>query len=130
MKRNTGAELVSRAILNTESKTVLVGGKPYFIKPPTIKIIAAVGLALSDYGSETGTFADVLKSMTDTPKAAKALSYFIKGDDTLTDELCERGTPNEVVNALAEGISLLGIKDFQMLSDLSRSVQRLIANPR
>jgi len=126
---NKGADLVSAAILGKESKTIIVGGKPYFLKPPTIRKIAGAGHALSDYGSHEGTFGDVLKAMTDTRKAAEALSWFIKGDDTLTEKLME-GTLAEVADGLATAMGMLGIEDFLKLSDLSRSVRRLIANPK
>lgn len=129
MSSNKGADLVAAALLGKESQTIVVNGKPYFIKPPTIKKIAGAGLALSDYGSESGTFGDVLKAMQDTKKAACALSWFIKGDDSLTNELME-GTLEQVVNGLSVAVGMLGIEDFQKLSDLSRSVRRLIANPK
>ena len=127
---NTGADLVGAAILGRESKTVVINGKPYFIKPPTVKKIAGAGLALSGLDEEgSGTFADFLSAMKNTEKAALALSWFIKGDDTLYEELKE-GTLSELVNGISVAVSMLGIEDFQRLSDLSRSVRRLIANPK
>lgn len=126
---NKGADLVSAAVLGKESKTIVVAGKPYFLKPPNIKKIAGAGYALSDFGSESGTFGDILKAMQDTEKAAKALSWFIAGDESLTDDLKE-GTVAEITNGIAEAVNMLGIEDFQRLSDLSRSVRRLIANPK
>ena len=127
-EQNIGADLVAKALLNKESKTILVGGKPYFIKPPTIKQIAAVGLTLSGIGTG-GTLEEVLSMMTDATKAATALSIFVVGDDSLTKKF-EGATLNEVVNGLSEALSLIGIEDFLKLSDLSRSVRRLIANPK
>ena len=126
---NKGADLVANAILGRESKTILVNGKPYFIKPPTIKKIAGAGAALSDFSSETGSFGDILKAMKDTKTAATALSWFIKGDESLAEELSD-GTLEQVVEGLSVAISMLCIEDFQKLSDLSRSVRRLIANPK
>lgn len=124
MNKNIGADIVSKAILGKECKTVVVNGKPYFIKPPTIKKIAGAGLALS--GCETG---DITEAMKDAGKAAEALSWFIKGDDSLT-ETFKDATLSEVTNALSEAVAMLGIQDFLTLSDLSRSVRRLIANPK
>ena len=117
------------AILGKESKTVVIAGRPYFLKPPTIKKIAGAGYALGEFGAENGNFGDVLKAMRDTEKAARALSWFIAGDESLTEDLKD-GTLEEVTNALAEAVSMLGIEDFRKLSDLSRSVRRLIANPK
>lgn len=108
---------------------MVINGKPYFLKPPTIKKIAGAGYALGEFGAENGNFGDILKAMQDTEKAARALSWFIKGDESLTKELKD-GTLEEVTNALAVAVSMLGIEDFQKLSGLSRSVRRLIANPK
>lgn len=130
MGKNVGADLVGAAILGTESRTVVVNGKPYFIKPPTVRKIAGAGTALSGLDDEgSGTFADFLKIMRDTDKAAEALSWFIKGDGSLSDELKD-GTLSELVNGISVAVSMLGIEDFQKLSGLSRSVRRLIANPK
>ena len=126
---NKGADMVGAAILGKESKTIVINGKPYFLKPPTIRKIAGAGCALGDFASENGNFGDILKAMKDTEGAAKALSWFIKGDESLAEELKD-GTLEEVVNGLSVAISMLGIEDFQKLSDLSRSVRRLIANPK
>ena len=129
MSKNLGADLVGNALLGKESKTVIVGGKPYFIKPPTIRKIAGAGVALGDFASSEGSFGDILKAMQDTEKAARALSWFIQGDESLTEQLME-GTLEQVVDGLAVAVSMLGIEDFQKLSGLSRSVRRLIANPK
>ena len=126
--KNTGADLVAAALLGSESRTILVGGQAYFLTPPTIKKIAGAGYALGDYG-EGETIGDMLQAMKDTEKAACALSWFIKGDESLKEELM-KGTLEEVVNGLSVAISMMGIQDFQKLSDLSRSVRRLIANPK
>lgn len=130
MSKNKGADLVGAAILGTDSKTVIVNGKPYFIKPPTIRKIAGAGMALGGLDtSGSGTFADFLNMMCDTESAAKALSWFIKGDETLTEELKD-GKLSEIVNGISAAVSMLDIEDFQKLSALSRSVRRLIANPK
>ena len=88
---NKGADLVGQAILGKESRTVLIGGRAYFIKPPTIRKIAGAGTALGDITADS--FGDVMRMMKDLP-------------------------------------NMLGIEDFQKLSGLSRSVRRLIANPK
>ena len=130
MGMNKGADLVGAAILGTESKTVVVNGKPYFIKPPTVKRIAGAGMAMSGLDEEgNGTFADFLRVMRDTEKAARALSWFIQGDESLAGELGE-GTLSELVDGISAAVSMLGVEDFQKLSALSRSVRRLIANPK
>lgn len=121
------AELVSKAILGTEAKTVVVKGEPYFVKPPTIRKIAGVGAVLSSM--EGRTLGDVLSAMRDTEKAAEALSWMIEGNDSMKEVFMDAPF-GEVVNALAECMTLIGIEDFQKLSDLSKSVLRLIANQK
>lgn len=122
-----GADIVSKALLGIESQTIVVNGRPYFIKPPNIKRMAGAALHLSNL--EGNSFAEILSMMRDIEGASKALSWFIVGDDSLADELSE-GTLKEVTDGLAVAISMLSIEDFQKLSDLSKSVRRLIANQR
>ena len=127
MEKESGADIVSKAILGFESKTIVVNGKPYFIKPPTIKRIAGAALSLSKLEGES--FADMLSIMKDIDGAAKALSWFVVGNESLADEFSD-GTLKEVIDGLAVAISMLSIEDFQKLSGLSRSVRRLIANQK
>ena len=122
-----GADLVSKAILGLESQTIVVNGKPYFLKPPTIKRVAGAALCLSSFDGES--FTDMLSMMKDIEGAAKALSWFVVGDESLAEEL-SNGTLAEVVEGLTKAISMLGIEDFQKLSGLSKSVRRLIANQK
>ena len=126
---NKGADIVSKALLGIEAKTIVVDGKPYFVKPPTIRQIAGVGMALAGMDSEITSLKDLFNVMHDTKGAAKALSYFVNGDESLT-ETFENATLGEVVNALESCMTLIGIQDFQKLSGLSRSVRHLIANPK
>lgn len=128
-RNNLGADIVANAILGKEARTVLVAGKPYFIKPPTIKKIAGAGRILGSFSSECNTIQEVIDNMADAESAARALSWFIAGDESLTNDLCE-GTLTEVTEGLSAAVSLLGIQDFLRLSDLSRSVRHLIANPK
>lgn len=127
MEDNNAARLVSSAILGLDGETVIIADKAYFIKPPTIRKIAGAANALSGFGGKD--VSETLGLMRDIGKACEALSWFITGDDSLSGELSQ-GTLDEVVNGLETAVGLLSIRDFQMLSTLSRSVQRLAANPR
>ena len=129
MEKNIGADLVSMALLGKEAKTVVVGGKPYFIKPPTIKKIAGAGYALGDFTLGDGSFADVVKAMKDITGAAKALSWFVAGDESLTETFMD-APPHDVIEAVCDAVNMLDIEDFRKLSGLSKSVRRLIANPK
>ena len=128
MSMNRGADLVSAALLGLESRTVVVNGRAYFIKPPTIRRIAGAGRALGELEGD-GSVGDVIRAMQDTERAAAALSWFINGDESLKEELMD-GTLAQVTDALAEAVGMLSIEDFMKLSGLSRSVRRLIANPK
>lgn len=127
MEENNAARLVSSAILGIDGETIIIADKAYFIKPPTIRKIAGAANVLSGYGGKDAK--DTLSMMKDAGKACEALSWFIKGDASLAGELA-LGTPGEVARGLETAIGLLSIRDFQTLSTLSRSVQRLAANPK
>lgn len=127
MEKNNAARLVSSAILGIDGETVIIADKAYFIKPPTIRKIAGAANVLSGFGGKDAK--DTLSMMKDIGKACEALSWFITGDDSLTGEL-SHGTLGEVVRGLETAVGLLSIRDFQTLSTLSRSVQRLAANPK
>lgn len=127
MEKNNAARLVSSAILGIDGETVIIADKAYFIKPPTIRKIAGAANVLSGFGGKDAK--NTLSMMKDIGKACEALSWFITGDNSLTGEL-SHGTLDEVVKGLETAVGLLSIRDFQTLSTLSRSVQRLAANPK
>lgn len=126
---NKGADIVSKALLGVEACTIVIKGKPYFVKPFTVKQIAGIGLSLSGFDNDGNTLSDLLKAMTDTEGAAKALSYAVAGDESKYEEFLQAPF-GEVVEALEKCLSLINIQDFQRLSGLSRSVRLLIANPK
>lgn len=120
-----GVRLVSSALLGIDCESIMVGGRPYVIFPPTIERIAGAGLHLAAI-PDVARVEDMLRVL---PEAVKALSWFIAGDESLVEELSE-GTAREVVEGLRVAIDLIGIENFQTLSALSRSVRRLIADTR
>lgn len=122
------SKLVVDAILGEDTVTIIVNGKAYYILPPTIiKLVkAAKYLNSFDEGKSLAEFLGMLKNLDD---ACKALSVFIQGDESLSDEL-SKGTLEEIVNGLQTAYSLISIKDFQTLSILARSATRMIAKPR
>ena len=122
-----GADLVADAILNTEARTVVVGGKPYFIKPPTIRKIAGLGRVLS--GCDGETMKSIVDCLQNSEKAAEGLSWLLKGDDSMKETFLDAPL-SEVIDGIAAGLEMVGIEDFQKLSALSKSVQKLIANQK
>lgn len=126
--KNNAAKIVSSALLGMDFKTVIVNGKAYTINPPTIHRIAGMGYWLADFAGD-GTLDTILSAIKDIGNAARALSFLIKGDDSLYKEL-SKGTVEEVVGALKEGISLIDVENFTELSILARSVLRLTAKQK
>lgn len=98
------------------------------INAPTIHKIAGAGYYLSGF-EECKTVMDMLRSLKDVGAAPRALSFFIQGDDSLYDELSQ-GTFDEVVEALAIGISMISVENFYKLSVLAKNVALLTAKQK
>lgn len=125
---SNGSKVVSASIIGADLVNVMVNNKVYLIFPPTIHKLAGAGLYLSDFGDEQ-TFRDVIKSINNSDKLAHALSWLIKGDNSLVNEL-EQGTFDELVDAVSQAYSLVSIENFIKLSALAKSVAMLIANQK
>lgn len=123
-----GSKLVSEAIVGDDIKTVIVAEKLYVIHPPTIYKLAGAGKYLSSLGDEQSV-RDCIKSINDSEKLVYALSWFIKGDNSLYEDL-SRGTFDELVDALSEAYSLISVENFTRLSILAKNVAKLIANQK
>ena len=122
------SKLVADAILGEDSVTIMVNGKTYCISPPTIIKLVKAAKYLNSF-EEGKTLAEVLGMLKNLYDACKALSIFIQGDESISDEL-SKGTFEEVVNGLQTAYSLISIKDFQTLSILAKSAASMIAKPR
>lgn len=122
------AKIVNAAVLGKDFETVIVNGKVYVINPPTIHKMAGAGYYLSDLKGAT-TVMDMLRSLKDVKQASLALSWLIKGDESLSDELA-RGEFDEVVEALAVGLSMVSTENFYKLSVLAKNVATLTAKER
>lgn len=127
MKENA-SKVVSGAILGKDFETVFVNGNAYVIYPPTIHKIAGVGYYLSGL-KEAITVIDMLRSLKDIETASRALSWLIQGDDSLFEELSQ-GTFDEVIEALATGISMISAENFYKLSVLAKNVENLTAKQK
>lgn len=122
------SKLVADAILGEDSVTIMVNGKTYCISPPTIIKLVKAAKYLNSF-EDGKTLAEVLGMLKNLYDACKALSIFIQGDESISDEL-SKGTFEEVVNGLQTAYSLISIKDFQTLSILAKSAAMMIAKPR
>ena len=122
------SKIVSAAVLGKDFETVFVNGKAYVIHPPTIHKIAGAGYYLSDL-KDGITVMDMLRSLKDVDTASLALSWLIQGDETLHEEL-SHGTFEEVIEALATGLSMISAENFYKLSVLAKNVALLTAKQR
>ena len=122
------SKLVAGALLGEDSVTIMVNGKTYCISPPTIIKLVKVAKYLDSF-EEGKSLVEILGMLKDLGNACKALSVFIQGDESISDEL-SKGTLEEVVYGLQTAYSLISIKDFQTLSILAKSAARMIAKPR
>lgn len=128
MKQRKATKIVSGAIAGLDSETVLINGKVYIIDPPTIHKISGAGYYLSDIG-DYQTISDVINDMKNFSSYAHALSWFIKGDDSLVDEFMNAPF-NDVSEAIGVAFTMLPPENFIKLSALARNVQQLIAKPK
>lgn len=122
------AKIVNSSIIGSDFKTIVVNNKSYIISPPTIHRIAGAGYYLANF-PECNTLHDILVSLKDMDNAAHALSWFIKGNDSLFDELL-KGTFNEIVEGLEIAFSLISAENFYKLSILAKNVQNLTAKQK
>lgn len=122
------SRIVNAAVLGKDFETVFVNGKAHILHPPTIHRIAGAGYYLSDL-KETVTVMDMLRSFKDIKTASYALSWLIQGDESLSEELSQ-GTFDEVIEALATGLSMISAENFYKLSVLAKNVALLTAKQK
>jgi len=125
---NNASKIVNAAVLGKDFETVFVNGKVYVIHPPTIHKIAGAGYYLSDL-KDAVTVMDMLRSLKDVEIASRALSWLIQGDESLFEDL-SHGTFDEVIEALATGLSMISAENFYKLSVLAKNVANLTAKQK
>ena len=123
MEKNA-SKIINAAVLGKDFETVFVNGNVYVIYPPTIHKIAGAGYYLCDL-KEAVTVMDMLRSLKDVGTA----SWLIQGDENLYEELSS-GTFDEVVEALATGLSMISAENFYKLLVLAKNVALLTAKQR
>lgn len=127
MEKNA-SKIINAAVLGKDFETVFVNGNAYMIHPPTIHKIAGAGYYLSDL-KDAATVTDMLRSLKDVETASRALSWLIQGDENLYEELSS-GTFDEVVEALATGLSMISAENFYKLLALAKNVAILTAKQK
>lgn len=124
------SKLVSDAVIGNDFSIVYVNSKAYTIHPPTIKVLAGAISCISDLElGDNATLKDMLLSAKDCKAYAKALSWFIKGNMSLSAELY-KGTFEEVIDALSSAFDLIGVTPFLKAASLTRNASLLAASPR
>lgn len=125
-----GAKYITAAIVGGLFETVIVDGKPYTIYPPTIYRIAGAISCISGITTcEGDTFRDMFQPMKEFSAYAQALSWFIRGNDSLSDDL-SRGTCEEVLSALDKAFSMLSPKVFSKAAVLTKNASEMAARGR
>lgn len=122
------SKIISAAVLGLDGSTVSVGGKAYHVPAPTIARIAGAAYWLDGIG-DGSTVREAISAVNDSDRLAKALSWFIAGDESLSAEL-QAGTFDEVLDGLETAYSMITAQNFTRLSTLARSVAGLTAKPK
>lgn len=121
----TGAQMIAEALTGADFRTISVNGKFHIIPSPTIHRLAGCIKCLG--AMQTGTdVKSVLLTIGDLTAYARALSWLIKGDESLTDTLAQ-GTPEECVTGIEKGLELIDIQVFTKAVTLQKYVARLAA---
>lgn len=122
----TGAQMVAEALTGADFRIISVAGRFYTIPSPTIHRLAGCIKCLS--AMRTGTdIRDVLMTIGDLTAYARALSWLIRDDESLTDEL-SKGTPEECVLGIERALELIDIQVFTKAVTLQKYVARLAAS--
>lgn len=118
------AHVVASAVLGLDTQSVTIAGRVYIIPPPTIRRLAAAAVHLSDVDNSSP-----VATIGTIEHATKALSCFICGDESLSNELGD-ATFQELADALAKAVEMLSPENFIKLSVSVKNVLRLTANPK
>lgn len=126
--KHDGPKMVASAILGLDFRTVIINDTSYIIEPPTIAKIAGATFWLSDI-SDGNNLREIIRNLSKSENLARALSWFIQGNDELAEEL-SKGRLDEIVDALVAACSMIDAENFIKLSALRKSVRRLVAKPK
>lgn len=120
--------MIGGAISGLDYRYIFVNNKRYKLHPPTIHKLAGAGKYLSQM-REAENLYDMIASLQDLPKACKALSWFLVGNESLYKELSD-GMLDEILLGLTEALNMVDARNFLLLSGLMKSVKNLIAKQR
>lgn len=127
-ENNDGARMVASAIVGLDYRIIVVNDKSYIIHPPTIAKIAGATYWLCEAG-DGKTLREILVSLSKSENLTKALSWFIQGNEDLSEELT-KGKLDEIVNGIEAAFSMIEAQNFMKLSALQKSASLLVAKPK
>lgn len=136
---NDAVKTMSDLLAGDYCKTIIVGGKVFVMKAPTIKVIARTtrDFSLVDIPKEA-EIKDMMKIASEnSDNIVKGLSYLIVGDvdgyerkaAKVAEEL-RSGTHEELFSALIVAFNLITGKDFFQCASLAMELANLIVKPR
>ncbi len=137
---NEGAQLVSEALLGLDVKTIILAGKGYSVKPPTIKNMC---LGLNEWAKIDLNLKDQtnLSLVTQIPEISKhqlkGISLFIESDIKLADKIYNEWINNDPSISQDEidiaVDTILGLIDKEKVfrnAQLCLSAAKIIAKPK
>ena len=126
---NKAAKIVASELLGLNVGAFTVCGKQYTVQPPMIKTLASAINYLSEVDFDGHNVSEAIKSIPYiTDNILNGISCFICGDSSLHDEL-QRGTVDEIKNALETCMSMIGTEVFQCAS-LAKSIAGIAARQK
>lgn len=137
---NEGAQLVSKSLLGLDVKTIILAGKGYSVKPPTIKTMC---LGLNEWAKIDLNLKDQtnLSLVTQIPEISKhqlrGISRFIESDIQLADKMYNDWinndpsvTQDEISIAIDTILELIGTDVFFKYAQYCLSATKIIARPK
>ena len=137
---NEAAQLVSGALLGLDVKTIILAGKGYSVKPPTIKTMC---LGLNEWAKIDLNLKDQtnLSLVTQIPEISKhqlkGISRFIESDIKLADKMYNEWinndpsvSPDEINIAVDTILGLIDKENVFRSAQLSLSAAKIIGRPK
>ena len=126
---NKAAKAIADAVLGEDVKVIVLGGKAYMMRSPTIATMcqAIQYLSLVDK-TDTGK-EDLERVREDMVNMLKGVSVFLFGTPDRYEEIAGASI-KELREALESVIRLISAEDFFVCAALAESVARMAATPR
>lgn len=125
---NKAAKLVAESILGNDYKTVVMGGRAYQVKAPTIATICKAITYLSCV-TDVKEGLDVKNLKQDFENMLRGVSVFIYGDPDKWEELADC-TTKELAEAMKTIISLVSSQDFFVCAALAANAAQMAARQK